>query len=433
MIRLFISYRRSDSAHAAQRVRSYMQARFGADAAFIDRDIPPGAAWADYLGQQLESSSDVIVLVGDAFLRELRRRGNAADADEQDWLKTEIRSALQLKKSIYPAIIGRLDMPDANDLPLEIRDFSRSQAVFAREPAFDAAMAVLADTIAAKHGWIAPAAAAHKPASPADALRPLAGVAVLGGLAVLGLWLLGRLIQWLSTGAAGAAVEPAFWLGAHYALLTLLWGLGPYLVYRAVAELRARARLPVHNLLGALTMLNLGLALLAGGSFLLLSTRAEWVLRLRWVVSETSGPLHYALQGGVLLLIVFAAALVAMLEPVVRSWTPARRRWGVAALYAAGVAVVIASGWFVEALVRSVRPLQEASVVPLIGYFMLTPALSALVGVWDLARWSLGIDAQARYSRALFVLAVSLYGACTLAYYAHGPVHLFAELALARQ
>ena len=40
MIKLFISYRRSDSLHAAQRVRMSLQERFGDDAVFIDREIP---------------------------------------------------------------------------------------------------------------------------------------------------------------------------------------------------------------------------------------------------------------------------------------------------------------------------------------------------------------------------------------------------------
>jgi hypothetical protein len=46
---LFISYRRSDSTHAANRVRLLLQKEFGADAVFIDREIPAGHEWSEHL------------------------------------------------------------------------------------------------------------------------------------------------------------------------------------------------------------------------------------------------------------------------------------------------------------------------------------------------------------------------------------------------
>jgi hypothetical protein len=70
-MKLFISYRRKDSMHAAQRVRMCLQMKFGAEAVFIDRQIPAGKDWSAHLGTMLEQCSGVIVLVGDAFLREL--------------------------------------------------------------------------------------------------------------------------------------------------------------------------------------------------------------------------------------------------------------------------------------------------------------------------------------------------------------------------
>lgn len=429
MIRLFISYRRSDSMHAAQRVRAFMQSQFGADAVFIDRDIPPGSDWAQCLRERLADATDVVVLVGDAFLRELRRRGGPAATEEDDWLKTEIETALQLDKAIYPVLIGRLDMPDKAELPAPIQGFADHQAVFAREPAFDAAMAVLGRAIAARHGWVDPRPRADAGKASVGDLARLAAAASLAGLvALFALWQLGRLVHWLAAGTAGEAVESTAWLGIVHALLTMLWGLGPYLVYRSVAEIRARANLPVHNLLGALTMLNLGAALLAGGTFLLLSTRADWALRLRGLVPEMPGPWHYALQGVVLLAIVFAAVAVAMLEPVVRSWPAARRRRGMAGLHAAAVLVALASAWFAESLVRSMPPLAGVDAVPVIGYFMVAPALSGLLVAWDMARWSLGMSGRAWHSRALLAVAVGLYLACTLGYFAHGPVRLFVDL-----
>lgn len=431
MIKLFISYRRVDGAHAAQRVRACMQAKFGGDAVFLDRDIPPGADWAQYLRDRLGEASDVVVLVGDAFLRELRHRrgpgpGPTQDAQsEEDWLKTEIETSLQLRKTIYPVIIGRLEMPDRHVLPESIRGLAAAQAVYAREPAFDAAMAVLARTIAARHGWIepAPGPATGAPAQPLGAPVTQGIALLLAALLLTGL--VGWLVNWLATGSAGSSGAPVLWLGALTLLLTLLWGLGPYLLYRSVAEVRARAQLPVLSPHGLVTIVNVALALLAGGTFLLLSTRADFVLRLPGLLPTEPGAIHYALQGTVLLVIVFASVAVAMLEPVIRRWDAGPRRQGLAVLMGVALVVLAAELWLVQALVMSVPALRSLPVVPMVGYFMLAPALSGLVVAWDLARSALGLSGQAWHSRALFALAVGLYLAGTLGYFAHGPVQLF--------
>lgn len=430
MIRLFISYRRGDAAHAAQRVRSCMQAKFGDDAVFIDREIPAGADWAAYLKARLQESTDVVVLVGDAFLRELRR-GAARAGGEPDWLKFEIMTAIEQKKRLYPVLIGSLDMPGPSKLPEEIRQLAAQQAVFAREPAFDAAMAALAKSIAEEHGWIEPRVQATSAARPATIELGRAGTVTLltlAGLVLTGFT--GRVIEWLAGMPAGASAVATFWTGALFVLATTLWGLGPYLVFRAVAEVRAQAQLPIHNLSGLLTFVNLVLALLAGGTFLLLSTRADWALNL-WQMKGPHGWAYYALQGGVLLLIVFATLAVAMLEPAVRRWREQWRGWGGAGLNGLAVGVMLAALWFAAALLDSLPSLAELDLpgeldaVPMVGYFMLAPALSLLVLAWDVAQALLGPRGRTWRSRVLLGLAVGLYLACTLGYFAHGPLRLF--------
>ncbi len=428
MIRLFISYRRVDAEHAAQRVRAVMRARFGDDAVFIDRDIPAGTDWAQYLNERLESATDVIVLVGDVFINELRARGSGAPGqagDSTDWLKTEIRTALDMKKNIYPVVIGRQDMPDSGQLPSDIGAFARAQAVFAREPAFDVALGKLADDIAAKRGWVA---SAHAATAATPGSRTLGASVALVFAAMLAVALMGGLIQWRATDGTDMRLAPVFWIGAYYVLLTLLWGLGPYLVYAAVAEARARASLPVHNALGALTMLNMTVALLAGGSFLLLSTRTGWALRLIGLMPDSPGAIHYAAQGVVLVMIVFAAVGVAMLEPVVRKREAIARRFGMQQLAALALAVLVVNLWFAVSVITSMPPVTPQRLVPVIGYFMLAPALPALLVTRDLAGSLLGLNLKAWHNRLLVGLAISLYVACTLSYFAQGPLPLMTGL-----
>ena len=430
MIRVFISYRRSDAEHAAQRVRGAMRARFGEEAVFIDRDIPAGVDWAAHLNEQIAGATEVIVLVGDSFVTELRRRAAPAEATaEKDWLRAEIATALVLHKKIYPVIIGRREMPDRSRLPAEIQAFANTQALFAREPAFDAAIAKLADTIAASRGWLigSAATASGKDQAPAS-WQGL--TALLLGLAVLvGVGLLGSQLQWLAAGAPPQRVEAALWLGTHFLLLTLLWGLGPYVVYRAVAEVRMRAMLPVHNALGGLTMINISVALLAGGTFLLLSTRADFVLRLRGVMPPEPGALAYGLQGVALVCIVFAALGTALAEPMVRRRADERaRQAGMRWLVAASFAVLAANLWFAGSVALSVDLGERRPLVPVIGYFLLAPALPAMIWGLQLAVSWVGLDTRAWYNRALFGLALSLYLMATMGYYAHGPARFMGGL-----
>lgn len=428
MINIFISYRRVDGAHAAQRVRTCMQAKFGKDAVFIDREIPPGADWGKYLRDRLKESTDVVVLVGDAFLRELRRGrpGNAPpnSTDEQDWLKTEIETSLQLGKTIYPVLIGGLEMPAREELPESIQKFANAQAVYAREPAFDAAMAVLMRAIAARHGWVELTPETSTASSSVRLGGPVGRAAMLLLMALLLTGLAGQLLQWLATGTL-AAGAPVLWPGVLYLLCTLLWGLGPYLVYRSVAEVRARAQLPVFSWHGFVTMANVVLTLIAGGSFLLLSTQANFVLRLPGLLPDQPMHIDYVFQGAALLAVVGAGVVAAMLEPSIRGWDLSPRRRGLAMLMGFALLVHAAEWWLVKAIAISVPALLTLPAVSIVGYFMLAPALNFLILSWDFACSKLGLSGQAWHSRSLFALAIGLYLACTLGYFAHGPVRLF--------
>jgi hypothetical protein len=418
-LKLFISYRRSDSAHAAQRVRAALQARFGDAAVFIDREIRAGTRWAEQLEQQLEQCTGVVVLVGDAFLRELRQHEKDRQG-EPDALAWEIETALKLRKTIYPVLVGAIDMPEPRQLPEAIRAFAGYQAVFAREPAFDAAMTVLLKSIAEEHQWTDPAVA-EESRTPRWQTEARTFALLLLGLAAA--WTGGRLILWLA-GSPERAPEAALWLGLQYSFATALWGLGPYLAYRAVAELRARSRLPVYNLHGLLTCVNLALALVAGGTFVLLTARPGWALRLLWLLPEQPQPWHYALQGAVLLAIVFAALGVTWLEPRVRQFEGLSRHLGMAGLNTAALAAMAGVLWFIASLAASLPPLGGLDPVPLIGWAMQTPALSALVGAWDYARGKLGFSGRSWRSVALFALAVGLFTMCTTVYFARGPMRL---------
>jgi TIR domain len=427
-MKLFISYRREDS-HAAHRVRSRLRETFGDDAVFIDRDIEAGEDWQRKMFDVLGNADAILVIVGDDFLRELDRRASQSPS-EPDWMALEIKFALkehnQRKKRIYPVVVGNLDI-QASQLPEELRPLAAIQATFARDPFFDAAMAALMKSIAADNNWVNRGDGAAQSGSAAETWTARCAALVLLVAASIGaMGLAGRMLLWSAGTALDAGPEAALWRGVLYTLATLAWGLGPYLAWRAVSEVRARARLPVMNLLGLLTTVNMALALVLGGSFSLLSTRADWVLRLLGLLRAQPLWWQYALQGAVLLAIAFVPIVAALLEPRVRRLDGHSRTRGVAAL---GVLSAMGAGgmlWFAASLWATVLPqVSTMDPVPLIGYFMLAPALSALFFVWDHAQARLGFDSRDWRSRTLLGLAVGLHLVATLRYFARGPVQLF--------
>jgi hypothetical protein len=432
-MKLFICYRRHDSIHAAQRLRMYLQMQFGQDAVFIDQTIPPGVDWQQQLDEKLQTCTDVVVLIGDEFIRRLRKAGPADPSSESDdVLVQEIATALRLERTIYPFLFGGVDMPTAAQLPDPIKDFAKRQAIFAREPAFDTAMNVLTETLRAEYGLVA--ASAERKDAAAAGPAAVVQVALQGfALALVGAataWFIGALISMLADlpEPETRQLQLDFWVGARYLLLTMVLGLGPYAAYWLVAVLRARARLPIRNLSGLLAAFNVGGALVFGGVFLLLSTLPGWRLRPLIGFPESPGLGDYAVLALVMLAVVVATVVVAVWEPMVRTLEAARRSVGIGVLNAVGAAVALMQVLFGLSLAASLPYSEDIDPVALLGYVMLCPTLSLLYAYG----WKYGqaqLDARERSGWEfvfLFVMVVSLMLYCTIGLYAYGVAPMFA-------
>ena len=419
--------------HAAQRVRMCLQERFGDEAVFIDREIPPGQDWEQHLEQMLVESTGVVVMIGDEFLKLLRehRDGKSELSDPLVW---EIATALRLGKTVYPVLFGSIDMPDPSQLPESIRGLARYQAVFAREPAFDAAIGELVKALAVNHdepqvlSAMANAVDADRERANAAGPGALLQALLLSAVVLAVIWWAGRLIVWLCDPIGGASrpAESALLHGLRFGLSTALWGVGPYLAYWLVAQLRARARLPIFNTHGLLSVLNLAGLLVTGGSFLLLSTLPGWQLRPLGIFPADPQAMHFVLLALGLLAIVLMAIGTVIAEPMVRTMTGARRDWGMRAVNISSAAVGGCGLWFAASLVHSVPGLGENDPVPMVGYLMLCPSLSLLAVAWTYRASLLGNRSQSWQIKSLFALVVGLVLLCALALFAYGPTRLLA-------
>jgi tetratricopeptide (TPR) repeat protein len=119
---VFISYRRTD-ADSALLFYSWLRERFGAAQVFWDReDIPPGARYDDVLVERVRAAAALVALIGpDWVSRRLHEPG--------DWVRREIATALELGRLVVPVLMGRADVLDPGDLPADLRELPRLQAV----------------------------------------------------------------------------------------------------------------------------------------------------------------------------------------------------------------------------------------------------------------------------------------------------------------
>lgn len=135
---VFISYRRDDSAAAAGRLYDRLAARFGKEQVFRDLDaIAPGADFAKVIEERIAQSNVLIAVIGKDWLNAKTAEGQRRLDDPKDYVKAEIREALNQKKLVIPALIAGANVPKAEQLPEDIAALAGRNAIEISESRFD--------------------------------------------------------------------------------------------------------------------------------------------------------------------------------------------------------------------------------------------------------------------------------------------------------
>lgn len=121
----FISYRRSDNADFVEHIRSWFGWRYGRADVFMDFDsIPAGTQFPDHIRQEIKRRDAVLAIIGPDWVKAIREN----PFDENDWVRIELREALESNKLVVPICIKGAPMPRAEDLPKELRGLLNIQA-----------------------------------------------------------------------------------------------------------------------------------------------------------------------------------------------------------------------------------------------------------------------------------------------------------------
>jgi hypothetical protein len=129
MAEIFLSYRRDDSTSATGRLADALEARFGDDRVFRDREIAAGENFVEAIRRSVESATVVLVVVGRRWLDASDAAGQRRLDDPGDFVRLEIELALAAGVAVVPVLVEGAIMPSAADLPPSIVAFSRCQAV----------------------------------------------------------------------------------------------------------------------------------------------------------------------------------------------------------------------------------------------------------------------------------------------------------------
>jgi TIR domain len=129
MPRICISYRRSDSTAIVGRIYDRLVGRYGAESVFMDlNDIPYGADFRKHIQAAFQETGLLIAAIGPRWLGE-QANGTARIHDKLDPVRVEIQTALRQRVLVIPVLVDGGQMPGADDLPRNIKEFSFRNAM----------------------------------------------------------------------------------------------------------------------------------------------------------------------------------------------------------------------------------------------------------------------------------------------------------------
>ena len=127
--KIFLSYRREDSAGDARAIFGSLTQYFGADNIFFDvNSIAAGERFEVELRHALSESAAFLPIIGPSWLRVMYER---LRDNEPDYVRLEVETALQLQLPIIPVVLSREGkvppVPRPQELPVPIGDLFAHQ------------------------------------------------------------------------------------------------------------------------------------------------------------------------------------------------------------------------------------------------------------------------------------------------------------------
>ena len=135
--KIFISYRRDDSAGHAGRVHDRLEKEFGRDLLFMDVDaIPLGADFIEVLRTEVAKCDVLLAIIGPHWVDARDENGNRRLDSEHDFVRVEIAAALARSIPVIPILLENTRVPKAEQLPDDLKGLVRRNGLDVRHASF---------------------------------------------------------------------------------------------------------------------------------------------------------------------------------------------------------------------------------------------------------------------------------------------------------
>jgi formylglycine-generating enzyme required for sulfatase activity len=184
--KVFISYRRDDSAGHAGRVHDRLAHEFGANLLFMDVDsIPLGSDFIRVLREEVSKCDVLLAVIGHHWLDARDEEGKRRLDGENDFVRLEIATALQRDIPVIPILLDGAKVPKREELPADLQGLSARNGLDVRHSSFHIDMNRLIDGLRARTGGaIAPAEVAVRPSEGAASDRRRTLFLIAGCIAI---------------------------------------------------------------------------------------------------------------------------------------------------------------------------------------------------------------------------------------------------------
>ena len=142
-MKIFISYRRKDSAREVGRIRDRLKAAFGEHSVFRDLvDIPSGVDFRTILEQETAGCDVMLVVIGPLWGGVTDDAGNKRLFKAEDWTRIEVETGLKRLVEgtvrVFPVLVMNAATPSASELPESLRQLTNQNAISIHDdPYFD--------------------------------------------------------------------------------------------------------------------------------------------------------------------------------------------------------------------------------------------------------------------------------------------------------
>ena len=128
--RIFISYRRGETAYPAGWLYDRLADRYGGEQVFKDVDsIELGDDFVEVINGAVGSCDVLLALIGEDWLTITDAQGRRRLDDPHDFVRLEIEAALARDVRVIPILVDGARMPAAEELPNSLSKLARRQAL----------------------------------------------------------------------------------------------------------------------------------------------------------------------------------------------------------------------------------------------------------------------------------------------------------------